>query len=85
MTDHDADTTQGISAQVPASDLHKVSKQATHKCSACASCCAGIALISTPATLPACDPATAVVAIPKAWAAGVVIDGPERPPRNFLA
>ena len=73
------------SAADEASDLHKISKQAKHKCSACASCCSGFALISTPALLPVSDLVTTVVAMAQAWAASVVIDGPERPPRSFLA
>ena len=51
------------------------------KCSACASCCAGMALPSAAVMTPAIDPVREVTVLPKSWAASIVIDGPERPPR----
>ena len=51
------------------------------KCSACASCCAGLALPSTAVTPPVIDPIREVTVLPRSWAASIVIDGPERPPR----
>ena len=51
------------------------------KCSACASCCAGLALPSTAVIPPAIDPVREVTVLPRSWAASIVIDGPERPPR----
>ena len=51
------------------------------KCSACASCCAGMALPSAAVMTPAIDPVREVTVLPQSWAASIVIDGPERPPR----
>ena len=51
------------------------------KCSACASCCAGMALPSAAVMTPAIDPVREVTVLPQSWAANIVIDGPERPPR----
>lgn len=51
------------------------------KCSACASCCAGLALPSAAVMTPAIDPVREVTVLPRSWAASIVIDGPERPPR----
>ena len=68
-----------------AADPVKVAKATSHKCSACASCCAGLALPSTAVMPPATDPAREVTALSPSWAASVVIDGPERPPRILRA
>ena len=54
-----------------------------HRCSACASCCAGVALTSKAVTLPTIDPAGEVAVLTLTRATSVVIDGPERPPRSF--
>ena len=85
VRNHAAADAPSVSAPDNVPDLSKFSKQAQQKCSACASCCSAFALISMPALLPDPDPAKTVVAIAQAWAASVVIDGPERPPRSFLA
>ena len=72
-----ADTAQGGKATVAS----KAAGSAHQKCSACASCCAGLALPSTAVMLQAIDPVREVTVLPRSWAASIVIDGPERPPR----
>ena len=59
----------------------KASGSTYQKCSACASCCAGMALPSAAVMTPAIDPVREVTVLPQSWAASIVIDGPERPPR----
>lgn len=66
-------------------DPVKVTKATYQKCSACASCCAGVALPSTAVMPPMIDPAREVTVLLPSCAASVVIDGPERPPRILRA
>lgn len=66
-------------------DPVKVAKAAYQKCSACASCCAGLALPSKAAIPPTIDAAREVTVLSLPEAASVVIDGPERPPRILRA
>ena len=68
-----------------ATDPVKVTKATYQKCSACASCCAGVALPSTAVMPPMIDPAREVTVLLPSCAASVVIDGPERPPRILRA
>ena len=63
----------------------KAAKTASQKCSACASCCAGLALPSAAVMPPMIDPARDMTVLSPFRAAGVVIDGPERPPRILRA
>ena len=51
------------------------------KCSACAACCAGLALSGTAVKPPTTDSADEVTVSALFMAASVVIDGLERPPR----
>lgn len=56
-----------------------------HKCSACASCCSAGAILSTVPTVPAADvsPTVFITVVPSVSA--FAADGPDRPPRIFLA
>lgn len=59
---------------------------AQHQCSACAACCVGAALPSATTTAPQTPQGHGVHrAQPQAASLGVVIAGPERPPRPLLA
>ena len=69
-----ADTAQGDKAT-------KAAGSTDQKCSACASCCAGLALPRAAAVPPAFDPVREVSMLQRSWAASIVSDGPERPPR----
>ena len=69
-----ADTAQGDKAT-------KAAASTDQKCSTCASCCAGLALPRAAAVPPAFDPVREVSVLPRFWAASIVSDGPERPPR----
>ena len=62
-------------------DSVKVAKSTYQKCSACAACCAGVALPSTAVMPPTIDATREVAALLPFKAASLVIDGPERPPR----
>ena len=62
-------------------DPAKDAKATYQKCSACASCCGGLALPSTLFKMPSIDAAHEVTVVSPSEAASVVIDGPERPPR----
>jgi len=75
------DTTQPGKVDDPA----KVAKATYKKCSACASCCAALALPSKAVMPPTIDPAREVTAVSPPLAASVVIDEPERPPRLLRA
>lgn len=56
-----------------------------HKCSVCASCHSAAALVTELPHLPAIDPASTVFAAIVLSVAPFAADGPERPPRRFLA
>ena len=73
----------GTAQAAKAIDPAKVAKATYQKCSACASCCAGLALFSTVAMPPTIDAARDVTVLSLSEAASVVIDGPERPPRTL--
>ena len=68
-----------LNGKAPAAS--KAAGSAHQKCSACASCCAGLALPSTAVVPQAIDPVREVTMLPWSWPASIVIDGPERPPR----
>ena len=51
------------------------------KCSACASCCFGVALPASSVFLPACAPESALPTLLRQERIGFVTDGPDRPPR----
>jgi len=82
-TRHDATSPDGtgIAKADKVTDPAKVAKATYQKCSACASCCAGLALPSTAVMPPTIDAAGVVALLSLPEAASVVIDGPERPPR----
>ena len=70
---------------VAQADAGQLTHGDTHKCSACASCCAGGAMISaTPQLLLPDSCATEFLAVVQAIEA-VAAAGPDRPPRNILA
>ena len=75
-----ADTAAGS-----ASDADLSTQPPNQKCSACAACCAGLALPSAVALLPTLDPVREVTALSPSWTAGVAVDGLERPPRILRA
>ncbi len=91
----DAVSDNGPSATVPdtsragqtkvAADAVKGAKSSLQKCSACASCCAGLALPSTAIMPPSIDPASAVSVLSQSMVASIFHDGPERPPRILHA
>ena len=56
-----------------------------HKCSVCASCHSAAALVTELPSLPAIDAASTVFAAIVLSVAAFAADGPERPPRCFLA
>ena len=66
-------------------DPVKVAKTTTQKCSACASCCAGLALPSTAVMPPTIDPAREISTLVPYRAVSYFVDGPERPPRILRA
>lgn len=66
-------------------DPVKVAGAVYLKCSACASCCAGLAFPGTPVMPLALDPAREVTALSPPLATSAVIDGLERPPRILRA
>lgn len=56
-----------------------------YKCSSCASCCAGAALPGQTLRLPEPAPAPTVFAEALVTVDAFASDGPDRPPRSFLA
>ena len=54
-------------------------------CSVCASCCSAAAIHSSLPKLPRFEPVTAEFAIVSAAVESFAADGPDRPPRQFLA
>lgn len=75
----------GVAQPGEVTDPVKIAKSTQQKCSACASCCAGVALPSKAIMPPTLDPAREVTVSSPYWASSVVIDGPERPPRILRA
>lgn len=65
-----------------AADISKLSKL---KCSACASCCLGLALPTAVVALTPFAPADAPVFVIRVEPVGFFTDGPDRPPRLRLA
>jgi len=83
-------TGDGLSADPGATassapDHKTASQDSGHECSACASCCAGLALPSTASPLAIPDQASEFSAARSIRVAMVVIDGPLRPPRAIPA
>jgi len=75
----------GASQTGKGTDPVKVAQSTSQKCSACASCCAGLAMPSTALMQATFDSSREVIGWSPSWAASVVIDGPERPPRILRA
>ncbi len=72
------------------SDHHLVSPDkltdlGQYKCSSCASCCAGIALLSAMPQLVVPKPGATVFAVVAPGIAAFATDGPDRPPRSLFA
>ena len=65
-----------------AADIAKLSK---FKCSACASCCLGLALPTAVVALTTFVPADAPAFVVRVEPVGFFTDGPDRPPRLHLA
>jgi hypothetical protein len=84
---HDA-VTPSVDAAAATADVSAPSKfvqSDSHKCTACASCCSAAAVLSTVLDVPApaLAPTIFIAVVPTVDA--FVPDGPERPPRAFLA
>ncbi len=62
----------------------KLSDLAQHKCSSCASCCAGSALPSAMPRLPQANAAAVAFADESVTVDAFASDGPDRPPRTHL-
>ncbi len=77
------------SADVPAADdestLVNANDAAKQKCSVCASCCSLGAILSTVPVIPATDSVSTVFLTVVPTVGAFAADGPDRPPRNFLA
>ena len=63
----------------------KLAKSANHKCSTCANCCFGTALLPTPLILLLNQEASTLVAISNVLLGSTPPLNLERPPRSFLA
>ncbi|MEY8690047.1 MAG: hypothetical protein AB9M53_09255 [Leptothrix sp. (in: b-proteobacteria)] len=64
---------------------HHTDHHADHKCSACAACCSVSALLNSVPTIAAPDASPAVFSAVACTVDAFIADGPERPPRTFLA
>ena len=74
-----------VASDVDAADPSPLTPSGSHKCSACASCCSGGAILNAmPQWLPPETGATAFVAVVRAIEA-VAAGGPDRPPRSLIA
>jgi hypothetical protein len=73
------------SDQTAADDTAAMPHHAGQKCSACASCCSGVALPGVTLALTGPDPASAEFPPLLASVLDLVMPGPERPPRAFPA
>ena len=87
---HDCDSARGAdvpddaeAAQGPGKS-DKMSDPTQHKCSSCASCCAGPALPSAMLRIPQVAAAPAVFAEGVISVEAIASDGPDRPPRRPL-
>lgn len=58
---------------------------ASHKCSACATCCSVAAMLSRLPTVPAAEPSTTRFAAVVITVDTFAVDGPDRPPRRLHA
>lgn len=67
------------------SSLHHMSKLSKFKCSACAACCMGVAMPSSPLAFLSFPPASAPTPNISAPHVDFVSNGLDRPPRLFLA
>ena len=67
------------------SSLHQLSKLSKFKCSACAACCSVAFLPTAVVDVPVVTPGQALALIPLISHVGFFTDGPDRPPRAFLA
>ena len=74
-----------VTSDVDAADSSPLTPSGSHKCSACASCCSGGAMLNAmPQWLLPGTGATAFVAVVRAIEA-VAAGGPDRPPRSLIA
>lgn len=64
---------------------HHTDHHADHKCSACAACCSVSALLNSVPTIAVPDASPAVFSVVACTVDAYIADGPERPPRAFLA
>jgi len=72
----------GIDTGRSVTDLHQLAKS---KCASCASCCSAPALPATPIVLGSPALGEPITVARPVSAAVFLTDGPERPPRSFLA
>jgi hypothetical protein len=75
-----ADTAAGSGTHSPASADHPKAK-----CSVCASCCSGVAIVATPLTTAVSEQHESYTVFLATDFEPVFIAGPEKPPRSFLA
>lgn len=64
---------------------HNPDHHADHKCSACAACCSVSALLNSVPAIAVPDASPAVFSVVACTVDAFIADGPERPPRTFLA
>ena len=86
MASHiDAADFTGAAQPAGASAIDTPPHHAGHKCSACASCCSGCALLGAQVVIGTPEHAGGFIAAPLIRFARVAVDGPERPPRASRA
>ena len=63
---------------------HSHADPVASKCSVCASCCIGVALLTAPLSFAALPPVIAPATLLSIGEVGFLTDGPDRPPRTAL-
>jgi uncharacterized protein involved in copper resistance len=86
---HHTDTAASASAPTgddghPQTD-HQTGHHAEHKCSACATCCSVSALLNSVPTIASLEASPVFFSAVACTVDAFIADGPERPPRTFLA
>lgn len=88
-SDHHASASAAIAQDAPAhavvvdgASKHAPAKLLTGKCSICASCCSGSAIVSAPYALPLVVTASELTVEPASILVGVTLSRLERPPRT---
>lgn len=84
ITDHTAPADHGTASPDTPETPDKVTDLGQYKCSACASCCAGLALLSSMPRVGAPERGTTVFLTVMPTVGAFATDGPDRPPRTSL-